>query len=201
MERINSASKGGSLRVTRPEGFVEVKTREAASRPSIDVAITPDLMPVKQPTDMTCWAAAGTMMLSWRAQVSMTIQAAMESLGGGWRAFDAGKGLTLGELQAGSLQRSGSRRRRRPAIQRRVSLGCSTRHGPLWIVTDDAVEGNLVVHAQIVTAVRGDGTAANTTITLADSASGTLVTESFEDVARGLEAGDPVSFGAGIYHF
>jgi hypothetical protein len=57
------------------------------------------------------------------------------------------------------------------------------------------------VHAQIITAIRGDGTTAGTTITLADSASGTLVTESFEDVGRRLEAGDPISFGAGIYHF
>jgi Papain-like cysteine protease AvrRpt2 len=201
MERINSASKGGALRVTRPEGSVEVKTREAASRPSIDLAVTPDLVPVKQPSDMTCWAAAGTMLLSWRAQVSMSIQTAMDSLDGGWRAaFDADKGLTLGELQG--FAAAVGLAEEAPASYTPEGLArLLEAHGPLWIISDDAVEANLVVHAQIITAIRGDGTTAGTTITLADSASGTLVTESFEDVGRRLEAGDPISFGAGIYHF
>jgi hypothetical protein len=76
----------------------------------------------------------------------------MDSLEGGWRgAFDASKGLTLGQLQAFA-----------------TAVGL---------------------------------TPGGTSVTLADSASGTFVTESFEDVAQRLEAADPVSFGAGIYHF
>jgi len=201
MARINSASGGGSLRVTRPEGSVEVRTREAASRPSIDAAVSPDLVPVQQPSNMTCWAAAGTMMLSWRSQTSMSIQTALDSLGGRWRAaFDSDTGLTLGELQAFATAVGLSEEAPASYTPEGLARLLET-HGPLWIVSDDAVEGNLVVHAQIVTATRGDGTAEGTTVTLADSVSGTLVTESFDEVARRLEASDPVLFGAGIYHF
>ena len=73
--------------------------------------------------------------------------------------------------------------------------------GPLWTVSDDLFEGNNIVHVRIVTAMKGDGTVDGTTVTLADSASGTSVTESFRTFANRLEASDPVRFGAGIYHF
>jgi hypothetical protein len=201
MERINSAAKGGSLRVTRPEGTVEVGTGEAVSRPTIDVAVDPEVTPVQQRSNMVCWAAAGTMMLSWRNRVSMTVETAMDSLGGSWRAaYDANQGLTLGELQgfarAIGLSEEGPAGYTPEGLARLLDA-----HGPLWVVSDDTVESNLVVHARIVTAVRGDGKADGTTVTLADSATGTLVSEPFTEFARRLEATDPVGFGAGIYHF
>lgn len=201
MERVSSSARGGALRVTRPEGTVEVRTRQAVSRPSIDVAVDPEIVPVQQPSNLVCWAAAGTMMLSWRNRVSMTIAAAMDSLGGGWRAnFDANQPLTLGELQgfarAIGLSEEGPASYTPEGLARLLSA-----HGPLWVISDDSVESNLIVHARIVTAMRGDGTAAGTIVTMADSASGTVVSEDFTTFARRLESGDPVRFGGGIYHF
>jgi len=61
------------------------------------------------------------------------------------------------------------------------------------VVSDDGVEGNQISHIRIVTAVKGDGTASGTTVT--------LVTEPFTEFDRRLAATDPVTPGAGISHF
>jgi hypothetical protein len=125
----------------------------------------------------------------------------LDSLGGAWRAaFDANKGLTTGELQ-GFAQAVGLKQEG-PISYTPEGLARLLRdNGPLWVLSDDAIENNLVVHLRIVTAMRGDGTVNGTTVTLADSATGTLVTEPFTEFARRLEATDPVRFGVGIYHF
>ncbi|MEL7000464.1 MAG: papain-like cysteine protease family protein, partial [Pseudomonadota bacterium] len=36
---------------------------------------------ISQPSSLSCWATVGTMMLSWKEQMSMTIGAAMERVG------------------------------------------------------------------------------------------------------------------------
>ena len=70
------------------------------------------------------------------------------------------------------------------------------------MITDDAFgPGNKLVHIRIVTAVRGDGTPAGTTVVLVDSANGTAAPEAFTDLAARLEATEAVAFGTGIFHF
>lgn len=201
IERVTSSSKGGSLRVTRPEGTVEVNTGASVSRPAIDVSVDPEVVPIKQQTNLVCWAAAGAMLLSWRNRQSMTVESSMDSLGGDWRAkYDANQSLSSAEFRgfvsAVGLSEEGPASYIPDGIARLLE-----NHGPLFVVSDDMVENNALTHARIVTAIRGDGTADGTDVTLADSATGTLVTEKFTEFARRLEASDTVNFGAGIYHF
>ena len=76
------------------------------------------------------------------------------------------------------------------------------RHGPLWVVGDDAIAGNRLVHAVIVTGMSGDGTPQGTTVAFVDpspAASGTP--ETFAEFARRLDATDVVSLGLGLMHF
>lgn len=200
LERV-ADSESGELRITRPSGTVEVKTNSKTTSEGIDVSIDGLFVPVEQPSNMTCWATAGAMLRSWQTQTSMTIESVLDGLGGGWRAkFDANQGLSGAELNAFvtalGLSAEGPMSYSVEGLARLLR-----EEGPLWVVSDDQFEANNIVHVRIVTAMKGNGTPDGTTVTLADSGSGTFVTEPFTEFARRLEASDAVNFGAGIYHF
>jgi hypothetical protein len=199
MERVPK-SANGSLRVVRPDGTVEVKTGQGVA-PEIDVAIEPDVAPVLQPSDMTCWAAGGTMMDAWRTQQSQTIETFLDKLGGEWRTkFDANQGLNTGDFRAFAgavgLVEEGPASYTPQGLARLLEA-----HGPLLEIGDDGIEGNLIVHVRIITAIKGDGTADGTTVTLADSASGSVVVEAFSEFDRRHGAGDAVAVGLGLFHY
>jgi hypothetical protein len=200
VERVTS-SESGEMRITRPGGTVEVKTGNKAAAQGIDVAVDPAVAPMQQKSSMTCWAAAGTMMASWKAGASMTTEAVLDGLGGSWRAkYDADQGLTTADLRAFSsglgLREEGPTSYTVEGLARLLK-----ENGPLWVISDDSFEGNLVVHARIVTAVKGDGAVDGTTVTLVDPIPGTFVTEPYTRFAQRLEATDVVKFGVGIYHW
>jgi hypothetical protein len=200
IDRVTS-SESGEMRITRPGGTVEVKTGNKAAADGIDVSIDPPVAPVKQKSSMTCWAAAGTMMASWKATVSMTPESVLDGLGGSWRAkYDADQGLTTPELRAFAdalgLRQEGPASYTVEGLARLVK-----QNGPLWVISDDSFENNKIVHARIVTAVKGDGSIDGTTVTLVDPIPGAFVTEPFTKFAQRLEATDVVNFGVGIYHW
>jgi hypothetical protein len=200
IERVSKA-KRGNLRVTRPAGSLEIKTGDEAGKRALDVAINPDLSPVKQPSNLTCWAAAATMMESWRTQTSLSIESVLDGLGGEWRGkFDRNEGLTKNELRAFfanlNLVEEGAQSYTPEGLSRLLAGA-----GPLVEIGDDSIENNLVVHIRIITSVKGDGTLNGTTITFAESATGTIKGESFSQFARRHESADAVKFGVGIFHF
>jgi hypothetical protein len=167
---------------------------------AVDVSVSPELQPIPQPSPMTCWAAAGTMLKSWQARRSLSVDEVLDGLGNRWRAkFEAGEVLSATDLAAFA---------RALGLVEQAPMEHSVRqlaevlqdHGPVWVISDDGFEGNDTVHLRVVTAMKGDGTPEGTIVTLADSASGGFVAESFAELARDLQAADPVSFGAGIYH-
>ena len=195
------SADSGLLRVTRPEGSVTVTVGDGVCKQALDVAVQPPVVPIHQPSSLTCWAAGGAMMESWRTRQPLTIAAVLDALGGEWRAkFDAGAGLTVAELRAflAALHLV------EEAVQSYTPEGLANLlagNGPLLEVGDDAVENNLVVHVRVVTAVRGDGSAAGTTVTLADPASGTSVSEPFSEFDHRHASADAAQFGVGIFHF
>jgi papain like cysteine protease AvrRpt2 len=200
VDRVTS-SDNGQLRITRAGGTVEVKTGTKASGAGLNAVASPPVNPIKQKSSMSCWAAAGTMMSNWKNKVSQAPEALLDSLGGSWRAiYDADTGLTTSQLRgftaALALQEEG------PASYTPSGLAqLVTNHGPLWVISDDSIDGNKVVHARIVTAVTGDGTVDGTVVTLVDPIPGISVTEPFATFAARLEAPDVVRFGVGIYHW
>jgi hypothetical protein len=196
-----AASESGEIRITRPGGSVEMKTGNKATTTGINVDVDPPIDPVKQPSTMTCWAAAGTMMRSWRVRASMAIAAMLDALGGAWRAkFDANQGLSGAELQAFTkalgLVEEGPMSYTVEGLARLLKA-----KGPLWAITDDDFAANNVVHARVLVSMHGDGTTDGTTLSLADPASGTLVTETFARFAQRLEANEAVNVGTGIFHW
>jgi hypothetical protein len=200
VERVTS-SESGAMRITRPGGTVEVSTGSKATALGIDASADPTVGPVKQKSSMTCWAAAGTMMASWKAGVSMTPETVLDGLGGSWRAkYDADQGLSASDLRgfttALGLREEGPMSYTVEGLARLVKA-----NGPLWVISDDSFEGNQIVHARVVTAVKGDGTIDGTTVTLVDPLVGAFVTEPFTRFEQRLEGRDAVGFGVGIYHW
>ena len=170
----------------------------SAAGGAVDVDIDPSISPVQQPSTMTCWAAVGTMMLSWREGVSQTIEAALDSLGGDWRAkFDANSGLTPGELH---------RVPHRPRAHRRASAGLpAVGHRRAAPEPWASVGHQRQRHRRRPDSPRPhrdrhprrrspDGT----TVTVVDPATGTTGTETFARFSDLLEAGDAVDVATGI---
>jgi hypothetical protein len=200
MERVGTA-KSGSYRRTSPEGTLEVKTGGAAGGRDIDVTIDPPIDPLKQPTNKTCWAAGGAMMAAWRAQQSMTIETALDKLGGEWRGkFQNNEALTTAEARAFfaalGLVEEGPASYTPEGLARLLAS-----KGPLLEISDDDIENNRLVHLRIITAVRGDGSFERTTVSYADTDTSAIDNESFVKFDRRHTARDVVRFGLGLFHF
>jgi hypothetical protein len=180
---------------------VEVKTGNGAGRGSIDVQVSPEVFPVLQPSDLVCWAAGGLMMASWRSQTSMSLESFLDGLGGSWRAlFDSNTPLSQQEFRAFAgtlgLVEEGPVSYTPEGLARLLAS-----KGPLLEIGDDGIENNQIVHVRVITAVRGDGTPENTFVTLADSATGTIVTERFTIFDQRHAAEEPVQIGLGVFHY
>jgi len=131
----------------------------------------------------------------------MTPEALVDSLGGSWRAkYDADTGLTTADLR-GFVQALGVGEEGPASYSVEGLARLVANHGPLWVVSDDSFDHNQVVHARIVTGVKGDGTVDGTSVILVDPIPGTFVTEPFATFAQRLESDDVVNFGVGIYHW
>jgi hypothetical protein len=129
-------------------------------------------------------------------------RAVLDGVGGEWRGrFDRNEGLTASEVRAFfaalGLVEEGAQSYMPEGLARLLAD-----KGPLLEIGDDSIENNLVVHVRIITAVRGDGSPGGTTLTLADSASGTIIpAEPLIDFDRRHGARDAVRFGVGLFHF
>ncbi len=193
-------SKEGSVRVTRPDGSVEMQTRNRIGGAAIDLAIDPPISPIKQLTNMVCWAAGGTMMRSWQVRQSQTVEAFLDSLGGVWRTrYDNNQGLSAADFRVFMAVVGLSERPPQSFTPQGLARLLSA--GPILTIGDDGVRNNNVVHVRIVTQMKGDGTPTGTQVIAADSAAGVEVPFDFVTFARNLEASDPVEIGLGTFQF
>ena len=55
--------------------------------PHIDYKVPRLIRPVAQPDDKSCWAAAATVMISWRRQATLSISDALQQVPGGWLRY------------------------------------------------------------------------------------------------------------------
>src|SRR5690606_36368844 len=199
MRRVPGAKKG-SMRITNPNGTVEVTTGNGTAVPRIDVEVDPPVGFVEQPSNMTCWAAGVTMMVSWRDQQSATIETVLQGLGGDWLTkFQANDGLAPAEIRA--LLASINAVEEGPVSYSPEGLARLLEDkGPLFEIGDDSVVNNLVIHVRIITAIKGDGTPEGTIVTLLDSADG-LKNIPFTEFDQRHGGSDVVLSGLGIFHF
>ncbi|MBI4312436.1 MAG: hypothetical protein HY681_11735 [Chloroflexi bacterium] len=184
-----AAGGGGSIAVKR--GMESVEMTDAGA--SFTYSVPDDVPLVAQPTGMTCWAAVGTMMLSWRDQVSYTIQAAMDIAGANWRAlFDAGSGLPAAQHQ----QYAADCGMTVEAPQSYTVEGVKALledYGPIVVITDEQPGPNWAIHARVVIGIYGDGTHDGTFLKINDPNGGRSYDERFSSFAQKFEevAGAP----------
>ncbi len=168
----------------------------------------PGIVPeLQQPSDMTCWATAATMLVSWHNNASYAIQSVTDMAGSTFREkFDNNQGL-LGSEKEPFM--TGLGLRSEPPMCYNVDgfLSLLKAYGPLWVTTDEDPTENFSIHARVAVGMSSDGSANNTTIRIIDPADGNTHSEAydvfmkkFEEVAIGdLSGGRP--FRIQIIHY
>ncbi len=193
-------AKRGSVRVTGPQGSVELETKNRVGEKALEVEIDPPISPLKQRSIRVCWATAGAMMRSWQLRTSQSVETVLDGLGGDWRArFDRDEALSPIDFRAFMaalrLVEEGPQSFSPQGIARLLPSG------PLLTIGDDGVRDNQIVHVRIVTRISGDGTPTGTQVIVADSAVGGEIPLDFTTFSRQLEANEAVQTGLGTFHF
>ena len=123
----------------------------------MDCKVNPDVPPIAQPTDNTCWAAAATMMISWRDNTVYDIPVALQRAGQSYvDAFTENNPLD-----------SISKPLFLAALRLSFEFGATytpaglcdliRNNGPIWVTTKEGAEDSFSVHARILVEVFGDG--------------------------------------------
>jgi hypothetical protein len=138
---------------------------------------------LQQPTDSTCWATSTTMLMSWRDNVSYSIETAMSMIGDKWlQKFKNNEGLdeTMGSDEESSFLADSKLRAEPPAsytLDALVQMMQSS--GPLMVTT--ATSDPAWTHARVLFGISGDGTLENTFLQINDPADGQTHQESLAD--------------------
>ncbi|MCC7154661.1 MAG: hypothetical protein IT161_08805 [Bryobacterales bacterium] len=202
LDRIASGVSSAALRVVRAAGSLDLSVGPDAKTSPVDFEVTPPLSPVKQDSPNTCWAAAATMMVSWREQTPKSTETVLGDLGGEWlAAYKSGQALTVPQLHALGQALALSEEPRN-AVTVDGLLQLLRKHGPLWVIADDSIDNNKLVHARIVTALKGDGAVGNTQVTYIDTATGDFAPpESFTTFLQKFTSADAGTVDIGMLHY
>lgn len=143
--------------------------------------------PLAQPSDWTCWAASTTMMESWKQSTVLGIDVVARQLGEPFTTMvRTNQGLSATQKPV-LLQRTGMRAE---PPQNYTAAGWESllrAHGPLWVTTDEGLTCRPMIHARIMTGIRGDGSPGGTTVMLIDPADGSEVREPLGEFVRKFE--------------
>jgi hypothetical protein len=170
---------------------------ELARADSVNAKVTGLIAAVKQPSSMTCWATAATIMRSWKSNQSLTIETALGQIGAAYLSkFKSNQGLS-GSDKPGFLLAAGLHAE---PPQNYSADGWSKliqAHGPLWVTTNEGSQNRFSIHARVLTSISGDGTAKGTNVVVADPADGQVHTESLEVFAKKFEDVAIIDLGQG----
>ncbi|MBI4877515.1 MAG: hypothetical protein HY822_23035 [Acidobacteria bacterium] len=135
-----------------------------------------------QPTNMTCWATVGAMMMNWRQQVCRSIASAMAQAGSPWDGmFTRGEGLIASQHQ-GFASACGMRVEPLMCYPLSTWLANMRRYGPLAVVTANPY------HARILVGVTERGNPRQTYFRVVDPNGGRRYDLEFGAFTRDFEA-------------
>jgi hypothetical protein len=202
LDRIASGVSSAALRVVRAVGTLDLSVGPNAKTSPVDFEVKPAVSPIKQDSPLVCWAAAAAMLVSWHDQVPKSIETVLGDLGGEWlAAYKSGQALTVPQLHAFGQALGLSEEPRNPVTIDGL-LQLLEKHGPLWVIADDSIDNNKLVHARIVTALKGDGTADGTEVTFIDTAPGDFAPpETFTTFLRKFTSTDAERVDLGMLHY
>ncbi|RYG54665.1 MAG: hypothetical protein EOO01_00855 [Chitinophagaceae bacterium] len=144
----------------------------------------PAVQKIKQPDGMSCWAAALTMLYSYKwSRMNLDIAATLKPLGDIYvTIFQNGSGIK--PAQEAALYRAAGLtviQGQNPTIAYWKDL--LQRRGPLSI-TVDADPGKGFIHALVITGLKGDGSPGKTEVTYIDPASGVEESKPFTEFIK-----------------
>jgi putative chitinase len=163
----------------------------AFSSPAIDYRV-PGLVPaIPQPTGMTCWAAVTTILYSWKAQQSLSINGVLAQIGKRW--LDLRNAPNEDDQGLGAREKDDFLADAGLYAMYGQSLPLSEwermlrTYGPLWVTTDEDTGRGYAIHARVMTGLHGDGTPAGTRADIVDPDGGKTYTEPFDRFLRKFE--------------
>jgi hypothetical protein len=171
----------------------------AAHAAPVSVTVPGVVQPLKQPSDMACWATVATIIYSWKNKTSMGIKDVMAAAGPKYEALFASNGGLRGIDKPAFLNAMGGLKNEGP--QNYTVAGWAkllSDYGPLWVTTDEGSSGNFAVHARVLTAIKGDGTPNGTLFTIVDPTDGKIHSETVSEFVKKFEqvAKDEMGVGA-----
>ena len=137
------------------QGSAQARSRSMAL--TLDYRVPNLPMPMKQPSQMVCWATVATMMASWRDQQTHTLSGYINGLGEPWRTkLATDKGLAASEapqllatmgLQVETTQANFTAERWEQMLHD---------FGPLWVTADNNSKPDIQgVHAHVLVGIHG----------------------------------------------
>ncbi len=141
-----------------------------------DIDVSYVVTPIAQPSEMSCWATAATMLVDWKTGVQASISEVVGRAGSDFVAIyqasfdDPAQGIdAVHEKAFYDVLHLSYIQGENPTIQAWADL--LRTHGPLS-VTVDARPPKSLIHALVVTGLSGDGTADGTMMTYIDPSGG-----------------------------
>jgi hypothetical protein len=161
------------------------------------VNIIHSVAPIAQTKNMSCWAAAAAMLLTWKHGIPYTEFAAAQAAGNNYViAFQSNTGLfgtEIGPLAAALNLKT-------EAPQNYTATGYAnllSAHGPLWIGTAIFSSPTVYRHVRVLRGVKGDGTSDGTTGYIVDPDGGRVYEVTITDFSKELEEIAKQDLGAG----
>lgn len=147
---------------------------------------------IAQPTSMSCWSAAATMMLSWQDKSSYTIEQVMERAGKYYlKKFNSSNPRRQGLYPKEEEKFYAALGMKKEAPQNYDAKGLLSllkTYGPLLVVGNEGQGSSRpMIHARVITGIYGDGTPDGTVLQINDSAGGRRYQESFRSFAKKYE--------------
>lgn len=129
--------------------FNEIGTE---SKPFTEVVVRPEVTPIKQASDSTCWAAVWTMLVSWKHTSQVSIADAVSLLGKEWaELYKENRGLKAQTFSEDAFLRASKLKAKPPANYiPSAYVELLATHGPLWINTGNGI----LNHATLLTSAR-----------------------------------------------
>ncbi|KAH0543416.1 hypothetical protein FGG08_002274 [Glutinoglossum americanum] len=165
-------------------GVSTVKITPGPSSTVTQAKVQPTVPVVLQkPGTDTCWAAAATMLASWKVGKLLTPEAALQPAGDMYvTMWQNGVGLRASQKDdfIAAMNMTSEPPASYPPSQ---YVTWMKTFGPLWITTDAALGPSFSPHAKILVQIDGDGNdnGSNTTLTWINPSNGNTTTQSFKD--------------------
>ena len=169
---------------------------------AIDYDVPGTVPVVNQPTPVTCWAASGTSLLSWKDGKAYTIDQMLTRAGSQFKkAFDTPRGMQ-GTAEMKAFAATLGMKSEAPQCYAVEGFHQLLRaYGPIWVMEDMDAPSNRNVHAVVATGIHGDGTVSGTRVTIVDPLRPATYSLPFDQFGQQMETPDMVNLGVQVFHF